>query len=234
MAIRYAPRIVTDNILHCSDVANPLSYISGSGNTIIDISGNGHDLITAYNPQFSYDYGGIFSYDGINQYATATSVGVTNCTDPFSMGIWVRIPSSATWTNGYFGTILGTGASYSGQYGLIRTQTDSQIGFYVRGQTGDAGAYGYISKDVWYYIAGVWTGTIAYLYVNGVRISTSSGTLTGTWDSTNVSVALARAYSGAYGNYMEGDVGPVQYYTKALSHDEVFQNYKANRGRFGV
>jgi hypothetical protein len=223
--------MITDGLVAFHDPANRKSY-PGSGTTINDLSGNGNNLVTAYSPVFSGNNNGIFTYDGLNDYATATTVGVTNCTDPQTMAIWVRIPSAATWTNGYFGTIFASGGSYAGQYGLCRGTTNNQMVWYLRGQTGASATYFSVERDTWYYVVGTWSGTIGFVYVNGVLAGQAGGTLTGTWDSTNIVVALSRAFGGNIGNYMNGDVGITQYYNRQLSEAESLQNYLATRGRY--
>jgi hypothetical protein len=41
-------------------------------------------------------------------------------------------------------------------------------------------------------------------------------------------------YNGNYGQYVTGNISSVQLYNRALSADEIQQNFNALRGRFGI
>jgi hypothetical protein len=75
-------------------------------------------------------------------------------------------------------------------------------------------------------MAQVYDGTILYLYLNGVRVASGARTLNTLVGNANV---------GALTNYDRSSnksIAQVQVYNRALSDNEIYQNYLALRGRF--
>lgn len=73
--LAHSPRIVTDGLVLCLDAANPKSY-PGTGTTWFDLSGRGNH-VTLYNtPIFQNKK---FTFDGVNEYAkTTNSIDLSN------------------------------------------------------------------------------------------------------------------------------------------------------------
>jgi hypothetical protein len=72
------------------------------------------------------------------------------------------------------------------------------------------------------------TSTAATLYVN-----TSSATNTVSHTSTTINdLKLGQDDFGS--RFMNGNIGNVMMYNRALSANEIFQNFNATRSRFGV
>ena len=73
------------------------------------------------------------------------------------------------------------------------------------------------------------SNTTHYIYRDGIADSTSN-TVT---SNTLTSAGLLIGFSGA-GFYLNGNIGQVQIYNKALTQQEILQNYNATKGRFGL
>ena len=68
MAFNNGPRIVTNGLVLCLDASDRNSY-PGSGTTWYDVSNNGNHATLTNGPTFSTSNGGIFTFDGSNDYA---------------------------------------------------------------------------------------------------------------------------------------------------------------------
>ena len=89
-------------------------------------------------------------FDGNNDYASVNGAGISDYSEAFSMGIWFRIDSTATWDNGYRSNIYSIAGSYAGQYGLFKSDSDE---FGVQLRDADSTIYATVSgnsKGVWY------------------------------------------------------------------------------------
>jgi len=237
MGISYNPSIVTNGLVLCLDAGNAKSY-PGSGTTWTDLSGRGNNGTLVNGPTYSSSNGGYLSFDGVDDYV---SVNISNFFTSYSQQItmesWVYVPTSATWTNGSYGNIFGRG-NFDGSHGLVRTTTDNQVGFYCRQiQTvsfAEVQSLGTITRDTWYQLVGVWTGSGTQLYINGVLVDSDSGSLGDTENNVSFEIGRNIAFSGSNGNYFSGNQTGCKIYNKALTASEIQQNFNATRGRFGI
>jgi hypothetical protein len=202
---------------------------------VVDLTGN--NTVTANSLTYASD--GSFSFNGSSNDVTISGPA-SNFFNNFSsqritLDTWVNIPSSATWTNGFFGNILSRG-NYEGSCGLWRTTTNNQVAAYFR-QSGSTFAAiqssATIQRDVWVNIVATWSGSTLILYINGTQASSNSGIL-GTPTVANWTIGNVTAAGGNSGNRFQGNNSAVKIYDRALSAGEVRQNFNALRGRYGL
>ena len=67
MGLSHSPNIVTDVLVLCLDAANRRSY-PGSGNSWLDLSGNGNNGTLTNGPTYSSANGGSLVFDGVDDY----------------------------------------------------------------------------------------------------------------------------------------------------------------------
>ena len=67
MASSLGPNVSESGLVLCLDAADKNSY-SGTGTTWTDLSGNGYNGILTNGPTFSNTNGGIFIFDGTDDY----------------------------------------------------------------------------------------------------------------------------------------------------------------------
>jgi len=227
------PNIVEEGLVLALDAANSKSY-PGSGNTWYDLSTNRVSYTLSNGPTFNSDNQGSIVFDGTNDEVRLNGVGISSWSEPFTMEVWMYIPTGAVWANNRLSTIFAVVGGYSGMYGLARWPTEGQAGLYVRGDNGGiSSTITGLARDAWHNLVGVWTGSQASLYYNGALNSGPNGSArTGVPDTVNLTLGLARAFSGSTGTYFEGRMSIARYFNRALSASEVFQNYNATKGRF--
>ena len=227
------PNIVRDGLVLALDAANIKSY-PGSGTTWNDLSGNDNNGTLTNGPTFNSDNQGSIVFDGTNDEVRLNGVGISSWSEPFTMEVWMYIPTGAVWANTRLSTIFAVVGSYSGMYGLARWPTEGQAGLYVRGDNGSiSSTITGLARDTWHNLVGVWTGSQASLYYNGALTSGPNGSArTGVPDTVTLTLGLARAFSGSTGTYFEGRMSIARYFNKALTASEVLQNYNATKGRF--
>jgi hypothetical protein len=235
MATEGGPKLVSDGLVLALDAANNKSY-PGSGITWSDLSGNGNSATLQNGPTFDNSNNGNIQFDGVNDWVSIPSTGITSWSSSFSMEIWFNIPSSAVWANNRLSSIFSVNGGYPGMYGLARWPTEGKAGLYVRGDNGRISTtVGGLSRDTWHHLIGTWDGNNSRLYYNGKLVSGPSGSpRTGIPDTSNLNLGLSRAFSGSTGAFFEGSMAKAKYYIKTLTPQEVLQNYNATKSRFNL
>jgi hypothetical protein len=213
MSLSHSPAIVTDGLVLCLDAANQRSYPK-SGTTWSDLSGNGNHgaLQNMDGANFSSDNRGTLSFDGSNEYVDCgyPSISVGKLT----VSAWVKINTGNIYqhvvdssSNSWHLAILNSNKPYFYNGATFHTLTET------------------ISTNTWYMITGV-QGSALDLYINGVLSQSISSNI----NVTTNNIHIGRWQSG--GRNFNGDIASAQIYNRALSADEVLQNYLATRGRY--
>ena len=212
---------------------------SGSGTTVTNLANTAQSGTMYGNVSYSSIDGGKFVFnnylDTTNQ-ITAGNIGYpTSVVDPWSAEAWVYVPSSATWSiNNNRGPLYYRG-SYGGGHGLMRSQVNNYIGVTLRGNTtAQAERIGTISRDRWNQVVGVWTGGAGgtgnlMCYINGTLVSSGTTTQDDPLEPAFWLIGSSNWISNAAGAVFEGNVSSVKLYNRALTSDEVAQNFNALR-----
>jgi hypothetical protein len=243
MGLSHSPSIVTSNLILCLDAANPKSY-SGSGNTWFDITGRGNNGTLVNGPAYSSNSGGFISCDGVDDYIEILDNSIFDFgTNNFSVEYWFR--KNAT-TSGY-AHIWGVNKWNVGGGGAGTNEWDLAIGNGISGTgesiyiTIESGSTSYFMTNssnpklyLWNQLVGIRSGAGLSMYVNGALIGTSSPVgMTTSTSVNNISGRNIRISNSALNNYFsKSDSSIVRIYNKALSSDEVKQNYDANKARY--
>ena len=230
MAFRYSPKIVTDGLILYLDAANTKSYVSGS-TTWNDISRSGINGTLVNGPTFNLSNGGSIVFDGVNDYCTLGTKNLIQ--NDFTISIWFKLNSSGNKEHFIFSN------NYSTTPALLITAN-------VVGTARELTAY-YVSGNVTSYtissttdipasinnITLVRNGSTNIPYLNGIeqtsRIFTNSTVLSsGLYE---LGYATIRNKTTAY---LQGNIYQTSIYNRALTSQEVLQNYNATKSRFGL
>ena len=235
MAGSTGPEIITDGLTFALDAANTKSY-PGSGTNVTNLSGNGNNGTLVNGPTHDSTYGGAFDLDGSNDYIT-TPITAPNWADvPFTIQLWT---SDCTLNDSVF--VMGSNG-VGDNFGFVGGYWVSlnRIFFYWRSASAINGPM-YITvphdrtapNNICVTFTGV-GGTNATtlinnttIYFNGVSQAASTGG--GAGHPYNSRLLLGG------GNYpLNGKIHNTYYYNRALSAEEVLQNYNTTKGRFGL
>ena len=229
MGTSYNPRIVTENLVFCVDAANIRSYPK-TGTTWTDLKGGNNGTMrnmTASN--FSDNNGGVLSFDGSNEdidCGTNFSDYISG-TKSFSIECFVY-PQN---TQVQYADIWGN--HQSGYKGLVLQQNSYTVNQYSWGWGYATGwtAFSYFSIDslAWSHIVAVRDGTSALTYVNG-SVVTSDTSSTSLNANSDYNFLIGRGYTSA--RYWKGDMSNFRIYGKALTPEEIRQNYLATKERY--
>jgi len=218
--------IVTDSLQVHLDAGN---FASRGTSTWTDLSGNGRNFTANNGPVL----GGNFYYDldGSNDYFGDVSYQVD---DYMTIMTWIK-PDSLVSADGVVD--INTSGNSGGL--ALGSRSNNNIGFTWRDDAWSSGGYPYLADDTnlvdsnWHCIAGVYNGN-AYLYVDDMSTAAQSNT---SRNSTLTQVSGQYIRIGLLGNQsstyaLEGGIGMVMIYSKALTTTELLQNYNATKHNF--
>jgi hypothetical protein len=223
MATSYSPATVTDGLMLALDARNPQSY-PGSGTTFYDLSGRGNHFNIANGT--SWNSGGWFNFDGTDDYMNNTSFTTTGLTNAASCVVWMR-PNASQNDSTYNGLF-----SYGPRSCLVTflMSMNSSLGPTMAKWCDDfTSPSSNMSSAGWWDYTLVVNGSSVNFYLNGN--SAGSGTV-GTSNFQTGTAAIGA--TDLYGRLYRGDIAAVYYYNRALSVNEMAQNYQALRTRFGI
>ena len=224
------PNIVTDGLVLHLDAANTKSY-PGSGTTWLDKSGYRNNGTLTNGPTYSSLNGGNIVFDGTND---IVNIGASSkyLSAYHAYEVWIKTSGLGTNTvSGILGISYGLTINLvSGgnlQYAVYSNESSSYIIY-----DNTTGVNLFDAK--WHHIVCT-RGVSAYsIYIDGA-INRTGGP--GSWTGTNIWAAMDAQIGNNPNNvnllYM-GAIAIVKVYNKALSAQEVLQNYNATKSRFNL
>ena len=218
------PTIVTSGLQLYLDAGNTSSY-PGTGTNWTDLSGNGRHGTLTSGPTYSATNRGSIVFDGSDDFVQCSgSLTVTAAT----FVIWLRRNGSQGSFDGimYSRSTNATGISFFGTTNKISYTWNNAVNTY----TWDSGLT--IPDLTWCMVAVSVTSTSATAYLcqsSGITSATNTVSHTST---VLDDVKLAQDDLG--GRFFNGRISVAMIYDRALSADEITQNFNALRGRFGL
>lgn len=233
--------LVTDGLILQYDFSNHNSY-PGSGNIVHDIVG-GHSGTLYNSPTYSTDKGGYLSLSGSDDYIQVPNGQTIRWDQPHSVEFWAYP--------------LGTGDSAqnlleAGYSDNMRIQFDKsnstgtgRAEVWVENSTGGDSLRifnNWFKPEKWHHLVVTRTDRLATIYVDGKLddgtadsgLNSKANSTLETAPATNYTgnVFIGRFISAAGTENFDGYISLFSLYQKALTKDEVLQNYNAWRGRY--
>ncbi len=236
MGVFYNPSIITDGLVLYLDAANLKSY-PGSGTTWNDLSGNNNNASMVNTPTFSNLKNGAFTFDGVgtNYFDLDSKASLVNV-NAGTVGGWVRYNDLNSDSTNYVFVSYG-GNAYGGGFILqhaglggsaLRLELlawGGSITGVPRANIDKVTALPFQGQDI--YMIGTWTTSEVKLYINGELRATVS---------TNAAIpsrsTLRISSEGGRSRGVNGNVYNCAIYNRALSQQEILQNYNATKGRY--
>jgi hypothetical protein len=236
MAGTVAPNVVTDGLVLYLDAANTKSY-PGSGTTWTDIAaGNNGTLVNG--PTYSTSGAGSIVFDGTNDttnFGNILNMGLNSWT----VSCWFKINS---YTSGAQGIIGKT--SYRSYVGRYTITIDTGVLYALFQPTTNFT----VTTSITPYNNSQWhnatmtinrTGFLT-LYVDNISVGTPVDI--SSTSGVNLNASTDYLFVGSYSDntgqtpslFFNGSIGIAQIYNRALSVQEITQNYNATKTRYGL
>lgn len=246
--------IVTDGLLFYVDAGRKESWdqtnaLGFSTSYWRDLSGNDFHVPVVNLPSYSASDGGSLIFDGVNdRLEIASQLGPLN-PDYISFECWFKYDSNATQGDTFIGGRGDTG--FIGYWmGTENNNTESpRLQFSVSTSSSNAARVKInYTKGTIYHAVGTWDGTDAYglkLYLNGNYVSNGFNYSNGSTGSNQLTgpIRYASMTNGfVIGNndgltgtrFWTGNIYEMRIYNRALTAQEVLQNFNATKSRFGL
>ena len=223
----YKGPIVTNGLVLALDAGNLVSY-GGTGTSWKDLTANANNGTLTNGANYSSLDGGSIVFDGTDDYVYVAPTSSTNISDTMTAEVWVyyqsgngRIFQKDDNNTGQFTRCWEIGG-YQGQFRIEmwHSNGNTTLGF------GNS-----LTVNSWTHLSMTFDGVNIKLYQNSVLVSTVNfpGDI-----RTDINTPINLGGRWSSNEYLNGRISRAQLYNRALSANEVQQNYNAQRGRFGI
>ena len=254
MAAGYNPRTVTDGLVLALDAGNTKSY-PGSGTTWKDLSGKGNNgFFRTKNKSFKEgidyrnDSGGNFEFDESSESAISTLNTLESAYNLFpGINDSITGESSTFWSvTTWFNTSSvdsGTRAIIAKGDGTFNSSLAGNSVFLylnravlrIKLRNSSAKKISNIETGVWYNVAITWDGSsgtkTAKVYLNGNFVTETNVINTKAQNTSRYQFNIG-ATENAERRFFKGKISYVSAYNRALTAEEVKQNYNALKERY--
>jgi hypothetical protein len=231
--------LISNGLVLYIDAANRQSFEPGTTNAydLIKIArrSDNQNIFNAilYNGVgWSSDYGGIFTFDGIDDFMQINSISNDTILSlkKQTASVWVRQRGGTT----SFITIGSTGGDNNRNCYLYGNNTTFLRYLIGNGSTNRLCTInsGMPGLNTWFNIVGTYDLQTMRLYINGSEVQTTSTTII-PLQSTSLYSRLGESTKNSSVKF-EGDMASWAVYDRALTANEVQQNFEALRDRFGI
>lgn len=238
MATYGGPNTITDGLALYLDAANQKSY-PGTGTTWKDMSGNGNNGTLINGPTFDSGNNGSLVFDGVNDYVNCGNNVNINPTEQITIECNFKLLQIELLV--YPNLVIKDNSAGSlgvNQYGLWLWRgglSNRGIGFRlaIDGSTTisstDVDVNDLLNKYT--SITGTYNGTHMRIYLNTILV----GELSVTGNIRTVSDPLVIGRNGiTSNNYFNGNVYNTKIYNRALTPQEILQNYNSTKSRYNL
>lgn len=214
------------------DYYETTSTAKNRGTVWTDLSGRGNTGTLVNGVGYTSSNGGSLVFDGVDDYVRINKNPVFN-TNNYTVSIWFYGQNNPGPSYTSYEVYFTKG--YQGTYNTdIQIWNDSSVSVYIANGTqyklNGLGGY-YNNKDVWINFVSTANGSDINCYYNGASVF--SGTYTPQITDSNLYLG-GPPDGGYFAGYLKGNISLCSYYNRALSAQEIEQNFNALRGRFGI
>jgi hypothetical protein len=251
MGLKHHPRVVTNGLVGYWDAANTRSY-SGSGLTANGLVGIGGTLLNGVG--FTSSNNGSFIFDGTNDYFESPHSDSLNISGSITVDVWVYLTSlsnsgdlnlickysnaggssNQSWilfkSTGNYSAFSPNGTAGNNEFVWLATSSGNTGGAFIG--TGEQ-----VQINTWYNVVAIYNSSNEKIeiYTNGqlkssaTRTGQTSGVL-----STNLRNLQIGGTPLDSNRYVQGRIPSAKIYNRALTQQEILQNYNATKTRYGL
>lgn len=225
--------VVTTDLQLYYDATIEESY-PGSGDTWVDLMGNANSNLIS-SPNFIAGPPSALSFDGVADYATTPNVDGVNTfsqNDDYSIEFWVNIaPTQNASEVSVCEKTGGPGYPYVIRY--VQSNGRLVTGAFDPTSGGRVLVFP-VPNNQWIHVAIVYdfSNTQLRAYVNGVRRPEVNNSLSYPPEANIKNGGPLDIMRRDFTRFLKGDLGAFRIYSKALTDEEVTQNYDAEEDRY--
>jgi len=220
------PSIIEDGLQLYLDASNSASY-PGSGSTWFDLSGNNRNASLINSPSYNTEANGVLIFNGSNQQA---NLGTWFTFQNFTISTWIKPGTSQKAYADIFDN------NHTGTRNWVCQQNNmnlNQYSFTVLPSNGVSSSTGNfnLNSNTWYNLTVTFDNSRVRGYLNGSLFATGNA-VTSTSIYSQQNFVIANWANG--GRQWNGRIGEFLVYNRALSLQEIEQNFNATKSKFGL
>jgi hypothetical protein len=222
------PQITMSGLTMIADAGFTASYPLAN-NIIYDLSGNEYNMELINEPTFTNNYSGEFTFNGIDQHIQTQNISPN--IELRTLSVWCKLGNTGTTLEGVFGVSDSGGTIFDSI--AYRAQGGNGWGVYSNSNARtyysnvvETGTTQWVNMVATYAADG---GGLVKLFRNGVQIISQPMPLI---TYTNALFYMAQASEDVY--YWDGQIACGFIYNRALSQQEITNDYNALLTRFSV
>lgn len=220
----YKANIVKDNLIFNTDASNLQSYVEGDLVAKSLVDGVSGDLLNAVG--YTKEYGGAWKFRSEDDGIKFTPSFNLTPHSAVTINGWIKVTTGGSWFRWFSGT-----SNTSFHFPDLAILNNGDIGYiHSTANTSWVDINKSIGLNTWAYVSYVFTNTGGItIYINGELVH-NADFASGSFPS-NFNFMLGNRYD-LNGEAIVGEIANTSIYTKALSQEEVLQNYNATAARF--
>jgi len=223
MAFSYSPKIVTDGLVLYLDAGNSLSY-PGSGTTWTDLSRSRTNAVLNNGPTFS---NGSIVFDGVDDYVNLPPYTINGYS--YTYEVVGKFGNTSTYIMDHETPRIVLGVSPDGTGNMY---TYNKIAYYPNGPSWEAFGTYPMGDNLFHIITYTIDNGTMKAYLDGVQSGNTANGASVYIGTSSTPVTLMSRYSVS--NFKSGTLASFKIYNRALTSQEVQQNYNALKTRFGL
>jgi hypothetical protein len=226
MSLGHGASIVRDGLVLHLDAANPKSY-PGSGTSWFDLSSNANNGTLVNGVGYSADNKGAMVFDGVNDSSYfPNEIGILD-NNPWTISIWANVSTSEIGA-GRKGWLIWKGPSNQAANQLISMGVTSNSIEIANWSNDTVFSNALVNFGNWAMYSCTFDGTTIKVYVDSIQLGSKTTTLSiiagGWYLASRTSVT----------DFLNYSVSVFHLYNRALTEQEIKQNFEATRGRYGI
>jgi hypothetical protein len=204
------------------------------GTAVTDLKGNATGTISG-NMSLNSSNGGVFYSDGNADYIDFGKTPTNYPTGDISVFVWVKATTlRSNWNifmTKWFSDVLGNSGGSDFHYDLFNNGSNVYQHIFTTNKSDMFGVTPLYS-NIWYYVGFTISNGNLQMYLNGTN---DGNVITGAARSTaaNSNLWLGDARTNGLVTF-NGYIGSAQIYNRAITTDEVFQNFNATKHKYGL
>ena len=233
MSFQFSPKIVTDGLVLYLDAANSKSIVSGS-TTWNDLSRGENNGTLVNGPVFNSGNGGSLVFDGSSNYVLGDTI-LEPQNNALSISTWFKPTGPSNTNDGYGGVLLVNTNQQNLSYALGYSWANQCVSFNTKINDLLTSSNNSVLRNSISYITAIFNGSQQLIYLNGQLLTSRAYTIPLSYlSSGDRFFRIGQWGASGFPRNFNGKIYQMSMYNRALSSQEVLQNYNASKTRFGL
>ena len=233
MGLNYNPASVTQGLVYYLDLTNSRCY-SGSGNTLTNLANGAIGITIVSGITYDTDYRKNLNFNGSSGYMTGNDTNLNFSTSDFTIQTTLKLNGLSNGFTGGYGSMICAGTALTNNSSIFRfsgtaTSHYALALWHQPTSTAIERNFNFQTNKI-YNLAVTKRFNVVEFFVDGTSIGTT--TSSNNFNFTANGFAIGRWYYPGYEQYLKGSIFDFRAYNRALSIDEIQQNYFSQTKRY--